>query len=216
MRHFNAPPGWPEPPNARWRPPKRWGPEESWPSAPPDWPFWIEDDGRRVGGPLGRYGGPSLRPLVTTTGALVAVCGLVLFVLLGPFNGGDDTTQETGSPSASDTELPPPPTVSLLTPGETTVTPTMIPTPSPTTLQTTVSPTPSSVSPSTVPSPTRPPTPTNPPTTVPPPSPAAAPVYYKNCPAVRRAGLLVLLRGMPGYSLRLDPDGDGIACDRRS
>ena len=209
MRHFNAPPGWPEPPNVRWRPPKHWSPEESWRPAPPDWPFWVDGDGRRVKGPVGRYGGPSLAPLVAPAVLLVAVCGLVSFVLFGPFGGSGDPTQGTESPSLSDTELPPLPTVPMPTPGETTswVAPTVTPTPSP--LSTTVSPTPT---PSTVSTPPTTPPPTTPSAT---PTRAAAPVFYKNCPAVRRAGLLVLLRGMPGYSLRLDPDGDGIACDRR-
>jgi hypothetical protein len=141
---------------------------------------------------------------------LVVVCGLVSLVLFGPFGGSDDPTSVAESPSLSDTELPPLPTVALPTPGEATswVAPTETPTPS--SLATTVSPTPT---PSTVSTPP----PTTPPPTTPSPTPtrAAAPVFYKNCPAVRRAGLLVLLRGMPGYSLRLDPDGDGIACDRR-
>ena len=37
--------------------------------------------------------------------------------------------------------------------------------------------------------------------------------YYKNCDEVRRAGKAPLHRGQPGYSLDLDRDGDGIACE---
>ena len=37
--------------------------------------------------------------------------------------------------------------------------------------------------------------------------------YYKNCDEVRRAGKAPLYRGQPGYSLDLDRDGDGIACE---
>jgi hypothetical protein len=45
-----------------------------------------------------------------------------------------------------------------------------------------------------------------------PPPPAST--YYQNCAAVRAAGKAPLLRGQPGYSPRLDRDGDGIACER--
>ncbi|WP_400160291.1 DUF1524 domain-containing protein [Arthrobacter sp. BPSS-3] len=42
-------------------------------------------------------------------------------------------------------------------------------------------------------------------------APAAA--YYANCAAVRAAGAAPLRRGQPGYSSKLDRDGDGIACE---
>lgn len=218
MRHFNAPPGWPEPPTIRWRPPKRWSPDESWPPAPADWPFWVDEDGRRVKGPLGRYGGASLRPLVgaaAAAGAVVAVCGFVLF---GSFGGTDNTTQGTAVPSLSDTDVPPPPTVALPTPGETTgvLTPTVTPTPTPTLtpspgpLLATVSPTLSTVSPSASPTVTSQraqlPTPT--------PSEIVSAVSYHNCAEVRAAGKAPLHRGDPGYSRRLDKNGDGVACER--
>jgi hypothetical protein len=51
-----------------------------------------------------------------------------------------------------------------------------------------------------------PPKPT--PTTQPP-----AEVYYPNCTAVRAAGAAPIHRGEPGYSTKLDRDGDGIACE---
>lgn len=38
-------------------------------------------------------------------------------------------------------------------------------------------------------------------------------VYYKNCTAVREAGKAPLYKGDPGYSSKLDRDGDGIACE---
>ncbi|MFT3888018.1 MAG: excalibur calcium-binding domain-containing protein [Arachnia sp.] len=38
-------------------------------------------------------------------------------------------------------------------------------------------------------------------------------VYYKNCTAVRAAGADPIYRGEPGYSRKLDRDGDGIACE---
>ena len=42
------------------------------------------------------------------------------------------------------------------------------------------------------------------------PAPAA---YYANCAAVRAAGAAPIPAGQPGYSLDLDRDGDGIACE---
>lgn len=53
------------------------------------------------------------------------------------------------------------------------------------------------------------------PTQEPAPQPAQqdANVYYKNCAAVRAAGKAPLYQGQPGYSSKLDRDGDGIACE---
>jgi hypothetical protein len=36
---------------------------------------------------------------------------------------------------------------------------------------------------------------------------------FADCDAARAAGVAPLLRGLPGYSARLDPDGDGVACE---
>jgi hypothetical protein len=38
-------------------------------------------------------------------------------------------------------------------------------------------------------------------------------VYYANCAAVIAAGKAPLFRGQPGYSMALDRDGDGVACE---
>lgn len=38
-------------------------------------------------------------------------------------------------------------------------------------------------------------------------------VYYANCAAVRAAGAAPIHRGEPGYSRKLDRDGDGVACE---
>ncbi|WP_240941264.1 excalibur calcium-binding domain-containing protein [Paenibacillus sp. HB172176] len=38
-------------------------------------------------------------------------------------------------------------------------------------------------------------------------------IVYANCAAVRAAGAAPLYRGDPGYSAKLDRDGDGIACE---
>ncbi|WP_207760029.1 GmrSD restriction endonuclease domain-containing protein [Bifidobacterium primatium] len=37
--------------------------------------------------------------------------------------------------------------------------------------------------------------------------------YYANCSAARAAGKAPLYRGQPGYSTKLDRDGDGVACE---
>ncbi|MEK4439054.1 thermonuclease family protein [Paenibacillus sp. FSL K6-2862] len=44
--------------------------------------------------------------------------------------------------------------------------------------------------------------------------PVVANVYYKNCDAVRAAGADPIYKGEPGYSRKLDRDGDGIGCER--
>lgn len=38
-------------------------------------------------------------------------------------------------------------------------------------------------------------------------------VYYANCTAVRAAGADPIYAGDPGYSRKLDRDGDGVACE---
>lgn len=56
-------------------------------------------------------------------------------------------------------------------------------------------------------------------TKVPTPKPTKAPVvveetvYYANCSAVRAAGADPIYEGDPGYSGKLDRDGDGVACE---
>lgn len=37
--------------------------------------------------------------------------------------------------------------------------------------------------------------------------------YYPNCSAARAAGAAPVLEGDPGYSRRLDRDGDGVGCE---
>lgn len=207
MRRFNAPPGWPPPPNVRWRPPKRWGPDESWPPAPPGWAFWVNEGGRRVAGPVGRYGGPSL---------LWPVAGAVLVVLMligaGQVFGGDDGRDDAAAPAAG-TPTSGPPTVAPTDPGPSSATAdpgestaTSVPaTPfatSSTPDRSPTSPDPAAASASS--------TPVGPTTA----SPDGGPVRYRNCGAVRAAGKDPLLRGQPGYEPRLDPDGDGVACAR--
>lgn len=48
------------------------------------------------------------------------------------------------------------------------------------------------------------------------PAPAAAPpvsASYTNCAAVKAAGAAPIHAGEPGYSTKLDRDGDGVACE---
>nr|WP_251858470.1 DUF1524 domain-containing protein [Herbiconiux sp. L3-i23] len=48
------------------------------------------------------------------------------------------------------------------------------------------------------------------------PAPAPAPVadaFYANCDAVRAAGAAPIYAGQPGYSRKLDRDGDGVGCE---
>ncbi|WP_246070742.1 excalibur calcium-binding domain-containing protein [Paenibacillus kobensis] len=43
--------------------------------------------------------------------------------------------------------------------------------------------------------------------------PAQPDITYRNCTAVREAGAAPLHRDDPGYSQKLDRDGDGVACE---
>jgi outer membrane biosynthesis protein TonB len=213
VRQFNAPPGWPDPPNVRWRPPKRWGPGESWPPAPAGWAFWVDEDGRPVRGPIGRYGGPSMIKLGAVAAVVLALIGLVLF---NPFTGGDDsettaapttgveTPAAAGTPTAPQTEAPRTTSAPTTTPTpEPTHTPTPTPAPSSTPAESeSATPTASSTTPE----------PTTEPTTAPVSTSEA--VAYKNCAEVRAAGKAPLRRGDPGFTEELDRNGDGIACDR--
>ncbi|RZT12023.1 excalibur calcium-binding domain-containing protein [Kribbella sp. VKM Ac-2569] len=214
MRQFNAPPGWPDPPTARWRPPKRWRPPESWPPAPAGWRFWVDGHGRPVHGPIGRYGGPSRIKL----GAVVAVpLALIAVVLLNPFGGGDESASTTpvriSEPTSTPTSTPVAEPTAVATAPERTESPEAGRTPTPTESQTpsatpevTTAPTPTPTEPSPTSSSTAP-TPTTAPVTT-------TAVVYQSCAEVRAAGKAPLHRGDPGYSTALDRNGDGVACER--
>ncbi|MHA3700572.1 GmrSD restriction endonuclease domain-containing protein [Jatrophihabitans sp. YIM 134969] len=79
----------------------------------------------------------------------------------------------------------------------------------------TTPPTPTVTAPSTSAAPPAPPAPvvltSAPP--APPPTTDPGDVHYANCDAVRAAGKAPLLAGQPGYSRKLDRDGDGVACE---
>jgi len=42
---------------------------------------------------------------------------------------------------------------------------------------------------------------------------SASSTTYANCDAAQKAGKAPLHKGDPGYSSKLDRDGDGVACD---
>ncbi|WP_280512665.1 excalibur calcium-binding domain-containing protein [Corynebacterium mastitidis] len=42
---------------------------------------------------------------------------------------------------------------------------------------------------------------------------APASTYYSSCAQAKAAGAAPLYAGSPGYSSRLDRDGDGVACE---
>jgi hypothetical protein len=68
--------------------------------------------------------------------------------------------------------------------------------------------------PAAVPAPAPAPAPVPAPAPAPKPAPAPAPsAYYANCAAARAAGAAPVHRGGPGYSSKLDRDGDGIGCE---
>ncbi|MFD7159225.1 excalibur calcium-binding domain-containing protein [Kribbella sp. NPDC059898] len=208
MRQFNTPPDWPAPPRPDWQPPRRWQPPATWPAPPARWAFWVDEHGRPVRGPIGRYGGPRR----TTALAIVVVpVALMVAVLLSPFGSTDQTGTAPlyrAGPSVKTTPVTRPPTPAP------TPRPTEQPvrllasTPTPTVDRTTERPTPT-------PAPTPTPTPTITPTLVPPPTPTTAQVTYKNCAEVRAAGKAPLHRGDPGYTEQLDHNGDGVACGDR-
>ncbi|WP_308729253.1 excalibur calcium-binding domain-containing protein [Arthrobacter sp. MYb227] len=84
------------------------------------------------------------------------------------------------------------------------VAPKPVPTPKPT-VKATPKPTPKATpkpTPKATPKPTPKPTPKS-----------SGSAYYKNCSAVRAAGKAPIYRGEPGYSRKLDRDGDGVACE---
>ena len=59
---------------------------------------------------------------------------------------------------------------------------------------------------------TKAPAPVAPPVAEPAP-PAPSDISYANCTAVRAAGAAPIYAGDPGYSRKLDRDGDGIGCE---
>lgn len=143
--------------------------------------------------------------------ALVAGGGLVALVLVG----GCAATTDTGEASSQTTVTSK--GASSAPPVKATVKPTAVaskpagllsvpPTKKPTTKPSTAKPT--TKKPTTKPSVKKPTTKPKPK-----PKPTVSEVYYANCTAVKAAGADPIYRGQPGYSSKLDRDGDGVACE---
>ncbi|MGZ0153307.1 excalibur calcium-binding domain-containing protein [Kribbella sp. WER1] len=213
MRQFNTPPEWPAAPRPDWQPPRRWQPPQNWPPPPRRWAFWVDEQGRPVRGPIGRYGGPR-----RTTALAIVVVPVVLMtlVLVNPFGDGP-----TGTAPLYQASVPAHPTpITRTTAPPPRPAPTPLPTPTRRTEQpvrlVASTPTPSRATTrrlATLSTPAPTPTPSLTPTFLPSPTPTE--VVYKNCAEVRAAGKAPLHRGDPGYSEQLDHNGDGVACGDR-
>jgi hypothetical protein len=172
----------------------------------------VDEDGNPVRGPIGRYGGPKVVKLGAAAAVLVV---LISLVLINPFSFGGDS-----KPGARSTLDPAPPGIGQSvepeeTPGGTpTGTPTG-PTPGPGSPTETPSATPTPTD-SGTPSPrdSATPTPTQPQSPKLSETPGQESVVFQNCAEARAAGKTPLHRGDPGYSEKLDKNGDGIACEK--
>jgi hypothetical protein len=138
--------------------------------------------------------------------ALLAGGALALRAQGGPDGTAGTAAGDTSSTSAGGDGGAPGPTGPAAVPTSTTTT-----TP-PTTPPTTSAPTTTAA---TAPPTTPPPTPTTaaPPTTPTTGRPGPPEPHYRTCFDAWRAGALPLFEGEPGYSRRLDDDGDGQACE---
>ncbi|TDO43226.1 excalibur calcium-binding domain-containing protein [Kribbella sp. VKM Ac-2527] len=179
------------------------------------WAFWVDEGGNPVRGPIGRYGGPRVFKVGAAAAVLVV---LISLVLINPFSfGGGDS-----DPGARSTLDPAPPGIGQNTEPEETPggTPTGTPTAGPRspneTPTETPSPTPTdSGTPTPTPSETATPTPTQPKSPKSSETPGQeATVVFQNCAEARAAGKAPLHRGDPGYSEKLDKNGDGVACEK--
>ncbi|MFJ6522808.1 hypothetical protein ACVW0K_004080 [Streptomyces filamentosus] len=124
------------------------------------------------------------------------------------------TPTPTEEPSTEAPTPTPEPTTEAPTTEAPTPTPeptTEAPTPDPTTPEpTTEAPKPAPTTPKPATPKPKPPAPTTRPAETAEPEPEA---YYANCDAVRAAGAAPIHAGEPGYSRRLDRDGDGVGCE---
>ena len=136
-----------------------------------------------------------------STVAVIGVVGCGAAASTTPPETTSTPVPTTAGPAA--TAAPDAPTT-MAVPTTTTAPPTTVPVAAPPTTEapTTAAPT---VPASTAPASTKPPvTP-----------PAVVNVSYKNCDEVRAAGKAPLHKGEPGYSSKLDSDGDGVACEKK-
>lgn len=65
--------------------------------------FWVDEYGRGVRGPIGRYGGPRR---ITTAIMVVVPTALMALVLLNPFSSDSDSTAPLLGPTAPVTQAP--------------------------------------------------------------------------------------------------------------
>ena len=151
----------------------------------------------------------------------VAMAGFVAIGVAGGSGESESTPAVTSSTTvAATTTKTTTATTTKTTTTTTTVPPTTTTTVPPTT--TTVAPMPlvpqvqaTTTTPYVPPAPAYVPPPTTEPAYVPPPVKAPnAGVSYANCTAVKAAGAAPIYRGDPGYSSKLDRDGDGVACEK--
>lgn len=211
-KHFNPPPGWPAPPSAQWQPPPKWQPAVAWPAPPSKWAFWVDDDGQPTVPPPNSY-----PVLPRRRRRMLAGCGCLTVIALLLF-GSCGAILASGDDSPSEVTVTP---TSTVTP-TTTATPTVMVTPTVTAPEPTetapgqtktVTPT-VTVEPPPPPAPEPDPEPPEPtPEPVPEPEEDEGSAFYQNCDAVRAAGADPINRGDPGYSSKLDRDGDGVGCE---
>lgn len=168
-------------------------------------------------GALYLFGKPSQGRLIWATPAVAAIPALIAFGITSPAAETDTPAPAAfAAPAIADV------TTSTARPSTTTARPTTTsPAPAPETI--TVYATPAPTTPPYIPAPAPTPAyvPEPEPAYIPPaPAPLAAAVpdapssvYYANCSAVRSAGAAPIYLGDPGYSTKLDRDGDGVACE---
>ncbi len=142
------------------------------------------------------------------SGMKVAVgLGILVFVLAG-CGSGSPPAAPTSTTVTAPTSTPAATTASATSTAAQATT-SQLP---PTTMTTTMAP----ASTTTTPMPAPPTTATRVPDPVPPPAvdPPSGGLNFRSCAEAKKAGFSHMRRGTPGYSAKLDGDGDGIACDK--
>lgn len=110
MKRFVVPPEWP-PPERGWAPTQDWRPHPSWPQPPTDHRFWVNDSGKPVVGPIGYYGGPSKRAILSWSGAATVFVGVNVWALMmlgiaGDHQSDPQAEQKIGITSPTPTPKP--------------------------------------------------------------------------------------------------------------
>ncbi|GEK20389.1 Ltp family lipoprotein [Cellulomonas xylanilytica] len=106
---FNPAPGWPAAPDG-WTPEPGWRPDPSWPAAPHGWQLWIDDATAAPTEPVGLSHGaaPSVvaasglqRPWFKKKRFIIPIGLVVLSIVIGSLNGGDEPASESTGPVAA-------------------------------------------------------------------------------------------------------------------